>query len=157
MSLHTWWEARAAREKQLLQIAAVVVAVGVVWAAGIAPALKTLKTFDATRNAQEGQLQAILQLQSQAQNLRAVPKLEAAAAQQALQLSVTQAFGTKADFQAQGGTATVTLKGVDPQALAQWLAVARSNARSAPLQARLSTSPQGWSGTLQMSLPAPDR
>ena len=157
MTLQTWWEARAAREKQMLQVAAIVVAAGVLWAAGIAPALKTIQTFEATRNAQDAQLQSMLRLQGQAQSLRAVPRLEAAAAQQALQASVTQAFGAKADFQALGGTATITLKGVEPQAVAQWLAVARTNARSAPLQARLSTSPQGWSGTLQMSLPAPDR
>jgi general secretion pathway protein M len=157
MTLRTWWQVRSAQEKRMLKVAVFVLVLGTIWVAGIAPALKTIKTFEVTRNSQDVQLQAMLRLQSQAQNLRAVPQLGAEAAQQALHTSVTQAFGGRADFQAIGSTATITLKGVEPQALAQWLTVARTNARSAPQQAHLSYDKHGWSGTLQMSLPAPDR
>ena len=57
-----------------------------------------------------------------------------------------------------GERATVTLKDASADALAEWLAQARLNARSVPLEARLvRASTAGistWSGVLVMSLPA---
>lgn len=152
--LHLWWTQRPPREKTLLRAAAVLVAVAVFWSLAIAPALRTLRSFEARYASQQMQLQTMLRLQSQAQALQGQPRLSQAAATQALQASVQQAFGTKAELSLNAGNATVTLRGVGAEALAQWLASARMEARAAPLQARLTRTANGWSGTLQMGLPA---
>ena len=50
--------------------------------------------------------------------------------------------------------ALVTLAGVPPDALAQWLAQARINARAVPGEARLQRNAAGqWDGTLVLNLP----
>jgi len=63
-----------------------------------------------------------------------------------------------------GERATVTLKGVSADALAQWLTQSRVNARAAPTEARLvrnaavsgptpSASAATWDGSVVMTLP----
>lgn len=153
--LQAWWNQRPAREQTLLKLATALVAGAVLWSLALAPALRTLRSFDAARAAQAKQLESMLRLQAQAQALQALPRLSQAAAAQALQLSVQQAFGASADISLHGDSATVTLRGVAAESLAQWLASARTNARCAPVQARLTRGAAGWSGTLQMGLPAP--
>lgn len=153
--IQAWWEQRAAREKTILQFAALLVGAALLWSAALAPALRTLRAFEGKHQAQEAQLQAMLRLQAQAQSLQSQPRLSQAAAVQALQTSVQQALGAKADFSNSAGNATVTLRGVSAEALAQWLASARIDAHASPVQARLTRTGTDWSGTLQMGLPAP--
>lgn len=154
-SIPTWWAQRAAREKTILKFAALLVAAALLWSLGLAPALRTLRAFEGQHQSQEAQLQAMLRLQAQAQSLQSQPRLSQAAAVQALQTSVQQTLGPKADFSNNAGNATVTLRGVSAEALAQWLASARTEAHASPVQARLSRTGNTWSGTLQMGLPAP--
>lgn len=149
-----WWAQRAPREKTILRFAALLVAAALLWSVALAPALRTVRAFDAKHAAQEAQLQAMLRLQAQAQGLQAQPRLSPAAATQALQTSVQQAFGPKADLSSNAGNVTVTLRGVSADALALWLANARVEARASPIQARLTRTGDTWSGTLQMGLPA---
>lgn len=155
LALHAWWSQRPPREKALLRGGGVLLGMALVWSVALAPALRTLRSYETQRAAQEAQLQTMLGLQAQAQAAQALPRLTPATAAQALQTSVTQAFGTHAELTLAGGTATVTLRGVDAAALAQWLANARVNARAAPVQARLTHAANGWSGSLQMALPQP--
>ena len=155
LTLRTWWNQRPPREKALLRGGAVLIGLALLWSVALAPALRTLRAYQTQHTAQEAQLQTMLRLQAQAQAAQALPRLSPAAAAQALQTSVTQAFGTHAELTLAGGTATVTLRGVDAAALAQWLASARTQARSAPVQARLTHAANGWNGTLQMALPQP--
>jgi general secretion pathway protein M len=151
-TLRLWWHQRPAREQTLLQLSGLLVAMALLWALALAPALRTLRTFDTQRAAQAAQLQTMLRLQAQAQALQAVPPLSQAAAQ-ALQLSVQQAWGASADMVVRGDNASVTLRNVTAESLAQWLASARTNARCTPLQTHLTRTTAGWSGTLQMALP----
>lgn len=153
-TLRVWWNQRPPREQSLLRLAALLAAAGLLWSLALAPALRTVRTFEAKRTAQESQLQAMLRLQAQAQALQALPRLSQTAATQALQASVQQAFGTLADVTISGDSATVRLRGVTADALAQWLSSARSNARCVPVQAHLTRAGTAWSGTLQMALPA---
>lgn len=153
--IQAWWAQRAPREKTILQFAALLVAAALLWSVALAPALRTLRTFDDKHRSQEAQLQAMLRLQAQAQSLQSQPRLSQAAAVQALQTSVQQVLGPKADFSNNAGNATVTLRGVSAEALAQWLASARTEAHASPVQARLSRTGNTWSGTLQMGLSAP--
>jgi general secretion pathway protein M len=152
-AVHTWWAQRDAREKTLIATASVVVALALVWLVAVAPALQTLRQFGATRATQASQLQAMHSLQAQAQTLQAQPRLGASAASQALKAATDKAFGTQADIALSSGNATVTLRNVAPDALAQWLASVRSNAHATPLQARISRGAAGWSGSVQLALP----
>ena len=154
-TLRAWWSQRPPREQSLLRLGALLVVAGLLWSLALTPALRTVRTFDAKRSTQDAQLQTMLRLQAQAQALQALPRLSQPAATQALQASVQQAFGALADVTISGDSATVRLRGVTADVLAQWLANARSNARCVPVQAHLTRAGTAWSGTLQMALPAP--
>lgn len=151
--LRLWWRQRAPREKWALQIALLLMATILLWMLALAPALRTLHSFDSNRLKLDADLQVMLRLQAQAQALQSTPRLSKAEASQALRESVQKTFDKNADITMNGGSATVTLRGVSPEVLAQWLANARTLAYSAPLQANLRNSPTGWSGTVQMALP----
>jgi len=75
----------------------------------------------------------------------------------ALNQATKQTLGSTAQVSAVAERANVTLQAARADALAQWLAQARVNARSTPLEARLTrtATPAGvtWSGTLVMTLP----
>ena len=72
----------------------------------------------------------------------------------ALELTIRQRLGTTARYSIAGERVTVTLTGATPEALAQWLAQARVNARALPAEARLKRTAAGqWDGTLVMTLP----
>ncbi len=153
-ALLAWWQQRPPREQALLLAAAWLVGLTLLWSMLLGPAWRSLHTFDDRHFAMEQQYQRMLQLQAQAKSLQAMPALEPAAAQQALQASVRTSLGPQASVQVQGNIATVTLQGVRPEALAQWLARTRSTARLAPFEANLQRGPQGWSGSLRIRLGA---
>jgi general secretion pathway protein M len=55
----------------------------------------------------------------------------------------------------QGDRVTITLTSTAPDALAQWLAQARANARAIPAEAHLVRNAAGmWDGNLVLTLPA---
>ena len=117
-----------------------------------------------------------LAVQAEAQQLQATPATSPGDAVGALRTALTQRLGNTAQLNMAGDRATVTLKGASADALAQWLAQARSNARATPLEARLTRSaapaaaaPTGnapvtlgstpvamprWDGTVVLALPA---
>jgi general secretion pathway protein M len=65
-------------------------------------------------------------------------------------------LGNTAQLVQVGERATVTFKGASADAVAQWLAQVRLNARSIPSEARLVRSAAGtWDGTLALNLGAP--
>jgi general secretion pathway protein M len=123
--------------------------------------LQTLKLAQAQSPQLEAQLQAMRALQAQAQALQAQPKLGRDDALRALESSVRQRLGSSVQFTLQGERATVQLKGASAEALAQWLAQARVNARALPSEARLQRSASAasaagasWDGSLVLTLPA---
>lgn len=150
-----WWHGRAAREKSLLTLAALLVAVALVWLIGVAPALRTLRGAAAQQETLQAQMQDMARMQAQARALQAQAVLTPAQAMAALSASVQQSFGNAADITVRAGDASVTVRKVSADALAQWLAAVRANAHATVLQARLSRSGAEWSGTLQLGIPAP--
>ena len=68
--------------------------------------------------------------------------------------ALRERLGAAAQAEIAGERATLTLKGVSANRLAEFLAQARANARSLPLDARLTRGADGasWSGTLVMGL-----
>lgn len=159
------WAQLAERERRLVLIAIALVATAALWWLALAPALASLRSADARHRQMDAQLQRMLALQAQARTLQAQPKLAYDEALRALEAAVKQGLGPGARLQVAGERATVTLKGVSAEALAQWLTQARVNARATPSEARLvrnagvgaagtgAINAPTWDGTVVMSLP----
>ena len=154
-SLRARWISLPGREKNLIRLATVLILGLLLWQLSIGPSLRTLRTAGAQSQALSAQLQQMQSLQTQAQALQKQPALGADESVRAL---TKQTLGATAQLSVAGERATVTLKDASADALAEWLAQARLNARSVPLEARLvRASTAGistWSGVLVMSLPA---
>lgn len=145
------WQALGERERLAVGGAGALLGLLLIWLVLIAPAQKTLRTAPAELTKLELQLQ---QMQAQAQEvrqLRAAPGVPAAQAQAALQASVEH-LGTVARLNLSGGRATVTLNGIAPQVLQAWLGEVRAAARARPVEAQLTRGPQGYSGSIVMTL-----
>jgi general secretion pathway protein M len=154
-SLRTWWANRAPREQTALTAAATVLGVALLWSVGVAPAWRSLQLAQRQTPVLQAQLASMRSLQAQANSLQALPPPSRATALQALQSVSKSTLGNQATVAAQGPHAIVTVQGASPQALAQWLAQVRSDARLTPDQAQWSRNAQGWNGTAQFPLPSP--
>lgn len=149
------WRDVSPREQRLLMLALGVVLLALLWWVALAPALQVLKTAPQQHQALETQHQQMQRLQTQALALRAQPLITANEARSALEASL-KPLGNSAQMVVQVERVTITLKAVTPEALAQWLATARQNARTVPTQARLTRNAAGaWDGTVVLQLPAP--
>ena len=155
------WQQLAARERLLISLAAAVLLLGGLWWLLLAPAIHTLRSAPELHNRLDVQLAHMQRLQAQAQQLQQLPQLPPADAQRALQESLTQQLGNSAQYSGGAGQANIQLKGASPQALAQWLAQARSQAQAVPQQVQLSradatgNAPARWNGSLLLTLPSP--
>ena len=173
LSLPARWKALAPREQNLVLAAGSVVALALLWWLALAPALNTLRTAPARHAALDAQLQRMQSLQAEALQLQAAPRSAPGDAVASLRSSLTQRLGATAQLSLVGDRATITLKGAPADALAQWLAQARSNALAVPVEARLTRSAAAatptptttlgnapaaaaprWDGSLVLALPA---
>lgn len=153
-ALRSRWQALPGREKTLVGAAAALVAIALVWWVALGPALGVLRSANEQHRALDTQLQRMRGLQQQAQALQAQPKQNHDEALRRLELSVRQKLGTTARTAVVGDRVSVTLTGTPPEALAQWIAQARVDARALPSEARLTRNAAGlWEGTLVLSLP----
>lgn len=146
-----WWRGLAARERQLLSMAAALLALALLWWLAVAPAWRTLSRAPAELDLLDGQLQTMQRLAAEAQQLRATPPVNPEAAAAALK-AATERLGDKGRLQLQGERAVLTLNGVATQPLRDWLAEARTGARARPVEAALARGPSGFSGTLVVAL-----
>ena len=148
------WRNVSPREQRLLMLALGVLLLALLWWVALAPALTVLKTAPQQHLALDAQNQQMLRLQAQALALRAQPLITASEARSALDASL-KPLGDSAQMVVRVERVTVTFKGVTPEALAQWLATARQNARMVPTEARLTRNAAGaWDGTVVLQLPA---
>lgn len=145
------WQGLAPRERLLATIAIAVVALLLVWLIALQPALRVVRQAPAELDRLEAQLQAMQRLAAEARELRDVAPVSAAQASAALR-SATERLGERARLTVQGDRATVTFNAVTGEALRGWLADARSAARAQPVEAQLSRSGNGYSGTLILAL-----
>ena len=149
------WRSLAPREKLMASGAAAVVLFALVWWVAIGPALAVLKTSEAQHRSLDAQLARMQALQQQARTLQGQPKQGHDESLRALEASVRQRLGTTARTTVAGDRVTLSLTGTPPDALAAWLAEARTNARALPAEARLARGAAGgWDGTLVLTLPA---
>lgn len=155
--LSAYWARVAPREQNLIRLATGLLLATLLWLLILAPALATLRSADAQARALDAQLQRMQALQAQAAALQKQPPLGFEDALRALTSATKQSLGASAQLNITGDRATVTLKAASADALAEWLAQARINARSVPQEARLvrATAPGAatWNGVLIMALP----
>ena len=150
--LQARWQAVSSREQRLLLAALALVLGALLWWLALAPALTTLRAAESQRQRLDAQLQQMQRLQVQAQALQAQPRIAFEDARRLLDVSV-KSLGPGAQLALVGERATLTLKGVSSDALAQWLAQVRLNVRTVPTEARLQRSAAGtWDGTLVLNL-----
>lgn len=148
------WLRLDVRERRLVSFALAVVSIALVWSVGIAPALGTLRSAPARLVQLDQQSQTMRALAAQAQELQARPVVRRDDALRALQASLELRLGKQARLSSAGERVTVTLTGVAPPMLAQWLGQARSAARVVVQQARLTHTADGWDGSIVLQLPA---
>jgi DNA-binding protein YbaB len=98
---------------------------------------------------QTAQMQA---LQQQAQQLRQQTRISPEQAAQSLQ-QMAQALGAQVKFNRQGERVTLDFKALSPQALAELLTQARSQAHAQVQEAHTQFKPAGWEGQLVFALP----
>ena len=161
----TRWQALSPREQRGVSVLVALLSVLLFWSIAIAPALNTLRDSD-NRRAQIGQQQAhMLALQNQAQALQTRTPLSRDEALRNLQGLTPSA---QIQLSVQGDRVTVQLKAVPAPTLANWLAQARSQAQTLPVEAHLTrtnttsasnsasapaNSKVAWDGSLVLSLP----
>jgi general secretion pathway protein M len=148
------WQALGSRERNLVAMALGVVGLALLWWVMLAPALRVVRTAPEQHRALDAQREQMLALSAQAKAFQSQPKLGYDEALKALQASVTQQLNGAGQVNVAGERVSVTLKGVRPDALAQWLVQSRSNARALATEMRLTKSAAGWDGTVVLSLPA---
>lgn len=157
------WDALAARERRLLLLAASLVGGALLWWLAIGPALATLRLAQVQHSQLDAQLQQMQMLKAQAAALQSQPKLSPEDARRALDAVLKQTPPGTAQMVVLGDRASVTLKAMPADALAQWLMQARVNARSLPVEVRLVKSAAApasqpgrvaWDGTVVLKMPA---
>lgn len=173
-ALQARWKALAPREQNLVLAAGGIVALALVWWVALAPALATLRQAPDLHRKLDLQLQHMQRLQAEAQQLQAQPQTSPSDAVGALRTALTQRLGTAAQMNVLGDRVTVTLKAAPADATAEWLALARTNARAVTVEARLTRSNAAapsntgpatlgnaaapaaprWDGTVVLALPA---
>ena len=90
-------------------------------------------------------------LAAEARELRASPVVAPAQSTAALQ-AATERLGEQARLTVQGDRAVLILTGIDSESLRSWLAEARSGARARPIEAQLARGPNGFTGTITVTL-----
>jgi general secretion pathway protein M len=134
------WASLAAREKTMVIVAGLVVGLALLWWVALAPALQTLRAANAQHAQADAQLQSMRLLAAEANALRGQRVLSYEESLRSLENSVKQTLGVGATLSVNDARASLTLKGVSADALAQWLSQARVNARVVPSEARLQRS-----------------
>ncbi len=134
--LRAAWAQRSARERQLLTLAAVVLALAGLWRIALAPALHTWHEAPARQATLDRQTAQMLALQAQAQSLKKPSAISRADAVRWLERNLS-ALGADAKLSLQGERATVSLQAAPADGLAQWLRQAREQAQALPVQAQI--------------------
>lgn len=146
------WKALAPRERQWVQVAAVLVGAALLWWVAIAPAWRSVQAAPAKLDQLDAQLQAMQRLAAEVQGLRAAPAVGPAQSQAALK-AASDGLGGAGRLVIAGDRATMTFVNANGTQVRDWLAEVRSAARARTLEANLLRGPQGYSGTVIVVLP----
>ena len=152
------------KDRQRLLALALVLLALIIWTWQISPALKTLREMPAQLAQLQDQTQQLKLMQAQAQALQKSPRIQAKDARTLLQKVTTENLDNGARLNIEGSRATLTISRVSAESLAQFLALARTQAQALPIEAQLqkftdagatktNTPADLWRGTLILSLP----
>ena len=146
-----WWLARTPRERQAVVVVVLVLVLFALWSLLVAPALRTVREAPAQLDRLDAQYQQMQRIAGEATTLRGASRVSPTQAAAALK-AATDRLGGNARLALQGDRATLTLTGVNAEALRAWLNEARSGARARPVEAQLTRGTSGYSGTLSLTL-----
>lgn len=147
----TWWRSRSKRERQAVALVLTIVVLFVAWTLLVQPAWRIARSAPAELDALDAQLQQMQRIANESRGLRNTAPVGAAQAGIALK-AASDRLGDKARLNLQGDRAILTLTGVQPEALRAWLTEARAGARARPVEAQLQRGPNGYTGTLTVSI-----
>lgn len=148
------WQSLAPRERLGAALGGVLLLGVLVWTIGVQPALKTLRTAPAQQAVLDAQLARMQRLAAEAGELRALPPVDPAQADAALQ-AATARLGAAARLQRSGERLSVTFTSVEPAAMMGWLAEVRAAARVRVIETQLGRTGNGYSGSVVLTLPTP--
>jgi general secretion pathway protein M len=143
-----------ARERQMVVLIGLALSFLIVWLILVRPAWKTLDDAPALRAQADAQLLQMQAISNEARQLRALPPVPPAVAEQVLK-SATDNLGAKAKLAIQNDRAVLSLTGADGEDLRKWLIQARGGARARPVEASLTRAGDGYNGTLVVSIGSP--
>jgi general secretion pathway protein M len=146
-----WWSGLQERERRLLGIGALSVVATLLWLVAIQPPLKLLSLAPTRLDAMDAQLLTMRRLAVEARELRTAPQVSAAESVAALRTASAR-LEPAARLSIQGDRAVLTLDGLSGEMLRAWLAEARSGARARPVEAQLTRSPRGFTGTITLTI-----
>jgi general secretion pathway protein M len=147
----TFWRGRSLRERQALGAGLVALVAVLIWLTLVQPAWRTLREAPAQLDEIDRQLQQIRVTAGEVTALRSVAPVSPLQAAAALK-AATDRLGAQGRLSLQGDRASLTLTNVASDDLYDWLMDARSTARSRPIEASLSRTKQGYSGTIVVTL-----
>jgi len=130
------WEQRNPREKLLLITGSALVVLAALWGVGLSPAIQTWREAPVRQAQLDAQSQKMLQLTAQVQGLKNTKTITRSDAVQWLEKSLAE-LGPDAKISVEGDRATLRLVAATPQALSNWIGMARELAMSLPVQAQL--------------------
>jgi general secretion pathway protein M len=151
------------KDRQRLLVLASVFLSLMLWTWNLAPALKTLREVPLQLSQLDAQTQQLKAMQAQAQTLQKSPRIKSNEAASLLQKASSEVLGNGARLNIEGTRATLTLSGVSADSLAQFVALARTQSQTMPIEAHLQKfsasgsaskdSKELWRGALILSLP----
>jgi general secretion pathway protein M len=150
--MRVYWQALESRERGLVRLAAWVLGLFLLWSVALQPAWRTLRETPQRLDQLDAQLQGMQALAADVRELRATPALPRAQASAALK-AATERLGAVARLSEQGDRAVLTLTAARGEQLRSWLGEVRSAARARAVEAKLTRSEQGLSGTVIVALP----
>ena len=145
------WQTFSERDRRAIILASVALGAYLLWVIGIQPAMKTLNKAPTEILRLEEQLQRMNRMAQESRELRSIAPVSPAQATASLQ-AATDRLGSQGRITIQGDRATLTVSDIKPQALKDWLNEARSAGRARPLEAQLSKTARGYSGTILLAV-----
>ncbi len=131
------WRKLLPRERWAVGLGLGVVAAAAFWWLLLAKPLTWLRQVPAMQATADAQLARMQSLAAQAQSIQSAPTISLSDALRALESTAKERLGATAELRVVGDRATLTLKSVSPQALGEFLAAARTQARALPNEASL--------------------
>ncbi len=157
-ALRNAWQARwsqaSAREQTLVRMAISVLLLAALWFIALRPAWVGIHTARTQAPVVRAQYEQVVQLQAQAQALRAQAPAASVDAKAVLQNALS-GLDKNARMVVLAERATISFKDARPDALAHYLEQARLMAHTSTLEMHFSQAAGLWSGTLVLILPAP--